>query len=305
MLLQNCRCILIFVAVVMSSAPDTTVDSLSSSSPPPTTRTTTAVATSDRNPSFDSRNTLSRVEARDVYDDFARKGDNVGGNDAESGYGGPAVKALIDMADFDDDDSSSGPQHGVKTVFEFGTGQGKLAALVLGTASTNTQLQWRGVDQSPLMVEGFRNRCVDRFGAERCSVELLESGNPSELFDQMESESIDRFVSTYVLDLLSEDDIYNVLDLAEKVLHRQHGKLLLAGITWGYRGSLQTSVMTAAWEVLYTVWRTKVGGCRPQALQPYLKARGWTIEKTVTTLPDGYPWMASEVICARPPRSKS
>jgi hypothetical protein len=59
--------------------------------------------------------------------------------------------------------------------------------------------------------------------------------------------------------------------------------------------------MTSVWEVLYKVWRQKVGGCRPQKLQPYLKAKGWRIEKVVQTLPNGYPWMASEVIRARPP----
>jgi hypothetical protein len=59
--------------------------------------------------------------------------------------------------------------------------------------------------------------------------------------------------------------------------------------------------MTAIWECLYWVRRNKVGGCRPQALQPYLEARGWRIEKVVQTMPDGFPWMVSEVISARPP----
>ena len=48
---------------------------------------------------FDSRPTLSRAEARSVYDGFAVKG-HAGGRDASSGYGGPAVQALLAMAAF-------------------------------------------------------------------------------------------------------------------------------------------------------------------------------------------------------------
>ena len=47
--------------------------------------------------SFDGRRTLSRSQAREVYDGFARKG-HIGGRDASGGYGGPAVSALLSMA---------------------------------------------------------------------------------------------------------------------------------------------------------------------------------------------------------------
>ena len=117
----------------------------------------------------------------------------------------------------------------------------------------------------------------------------------------MKPRSVDRFVSTYCLDLMSEDDMYRVLDLAEGSLKPDTGLLLLAGITWGYRASWNTSLMTAIWEILYSVRRTKVGGCRCQRLEPYLKAKGWRIRNVVTTLPQGFPWMVSEVILARPP----
>ena len=47
----------------------------------------------------DTRPTLSRAEARTVYDGFATKG-HIGGKDASSGYGGPAIRALLTMAAF-------------------------------------------------------------------------------------------------------------------------------------------------------------------------------------------------------------
>mmetsp|Transcript_15989 Transcript_15989/g.23511 ORF Transcript_15989/g.23511 Transcript_15989/m.23511 type:complete len:198 (+) Transcript_15989:395-988(+) len=185
-----------------------------------------------------------------------------------------------------------------KYVLDYGCGQGKLAELAL-SSNENDTLFWKGIDQSPNMVEKFRERCVNQFGSERCGVELLKDGKPSNV--EVKQCSVDRFVSTYCLDLLSEEDMYGVLDLAEQCLTND-GKLLLSGITWGYKSSIQTFAMTLVWEILYIIQRRKVGGCRPQALKPYLEARGWTIEESAKTLPSSFPWMVSEVILASPPR---
>ncbi|KAL7576954.1 hypothetical protein ACA910_006710 [Epithemia clementina (nom. ined.)] len=80
-------------------------------------------------PSFDRRKTLSREKARQVYDKYADDAALVAGNDVASGYGGPAVKALLEMADFDS----------AKQVLEYGTGQGKLAELVLSSQELSAQ----------------------------------------------------------------------------------------------------------------------------------------------------------------------
>lgn len=282
-------------------------------------------------PSFDDRSTLSRSEARDVYDGFATNNHKQGGKDADSGYGGPAVTALLELAHFET----------AETVLDYGCGQGKLAELILSSYNDNdtagkddavaghkkeSSFVWRGVDQSPKMVAAFQKRCCgvveknssssnnnnngngsssssnssSRFGPNiKCTVELLESGEPLDV--NVREKSIDRFVSTYCLDLLSEEDMYKMLDLAETSLDPQEGLLLVAGITWGYRDSIQTFVMTAIWEFLYRIKRRKVGGCRPQCLRPYLEAKGWRIQNVIRTMPNGYPWMASEVISARPP----
>uniref|UniRef100_A0A7R9WM31 Methyltransferase domain-containing protein n=1 Tax=Craspedostauros australis TaxID=1486917 RepID=A0A7R9WM31_9STRA len=281
-------------------------------------------------PSFDSRPTLSRANARDVYDSFAVHQHETAGKDAASGYGGPAITALLQMADMDH----------ATNVLEFGCGSGKLAELVLsrrqedangssyGDASSERlsskqPIHWKGIDQSPEMIKGFQERCVDVFGADVCSVEYLEGGDPSQMLSLVQDrklkpqkqqqkvtdaassmqldDSYDRFVSTYCLDLLCEQDMYQVLDIAKATLHPERGILLLAGITWGYRRwSIQTFVMTLVWEILYRFHRKRVGGCRPQNLRPYLEAHGWEILQCVETMPDGYPWMVSEVIAARP-----
>lgn len=231
----------------------------------------------------DARSVLSRADARAVYDRFAEKG-HIGGKDSSSGYGGPAVQAILTMAAF---------SHATSVV-DYGCGQGKLAELVLGQ---QPHLRWRGVDQSPRMVECARER-LNVFG-DRAQVELLAGGDPEEVV--VAPGSVDRFVSTYVLDLLSERDMFAVLDKAQQCLHPERGLLLLAGITWGFWDSIRTCFMTLVWELLYRFTRKTVGGCRPQHLEPYLTAKGWTIVRAVRTLPSGFPWMVSEVVCARPP----
>lgn len=236
---------------------------------------------------IDGRPTLSRAQAREVYDGFARKG-HIGGKDTSTGYGGPAVQALLTMALFGD----------AKTVFEFGCGQAKLANLVL--ADTAPHLSWTAVDQSPEMISRAR-QSMEPYG-DRFSCALLDTGEPAAAAKASGTVSkVDRYISTFVLDLLSERDMYAVLDDAQARLEPKTGLLLLAGITWGWRDSLRTFAMTLVWEVLYRFVPRVVGGCRPQQLAPYLRARGWTVVSEQRTLPNGFPWMVSEVIAARPP----
>ena len=216
-----------------------------------------------------------------MYDGFARRG-HIGGRDASGGYGGPAVEALLSMAAFADAESC----------VEFGCGQAKLANLVL---AEHPSLRWSAVDQSPEMVA--LARAAMRPHGRRFAV-ALTGGEPEAA---AVPQRVDRFVSTYVLDLLSEDDMLRVLELARRALHPERGLLLLSGITWGWRDSPRTCLTTALWSLVYRVKPRVVGGCRPQRLEPYLKAKGWTVVRTARTRPTGFPWMMSEVICARPP----
>mmetsp|Transcript_11194 Transcript_11194/g.17313 ORF Transcript_11194/g.17313 Transcript_11194/m.17313 type:complete len:127 (+) Transcript_11194:407-787(+) len=113
----------------------------------------------------------------------------------------------------------------------------------------------------------------------RCNAVLLPDGDPCYL--DVEKDSVDRFVSTYCLDLMSESDMYTVLEKAEECLDSQNGILLLAGITWGYKnGNWKTFLMTLIWETLYRFSIETVGGCRPQLLRPYLEEKGWRVEKS-------------------------
>jgi len=271
-------------------------------------------ASSIKNKSFDNRKTITRSQVKSIYNKFALSG-HIGGKDASSGYGGPAIKALLSLATFakcdekanEVDDIYQKPTDknlkNIQRVLDYGCGQGKLAEHVFDTIPTSTtKIHWHGIDQSPEMVNKFQQR-LKRFDANdgiRTTSYLLTDGDPSQLYQRIPPNSYDVFVSTYCLDLLSEEDMYSVLSLAQHCLCVE-GKLLLAGITYGYRDSIQTFFMTLAWNIMYWIRPDVVGGCRPQYLRQYLEQQGWRITKVERTMPVGFPWMVSEVICAKPP----
>ena len=204
-------------------------------------------------------------------------------------------------------------------MLDYGCGQGKLAELVFQSYPyPNSKLQWYGVDQSSKMVTKAKER-LSKFDNNKSNnkydILLLPNGEPTTILTDKDifhditqpTKSIDRFISTYCLDLLSENDIYKVLHVAQSLLHPKDGLLILSGITWGYgikssTWNIKTFIMTLIWEILYMFFRKKVGGCRPQNLEPYLIECGWTIIDNKKTLPASFPWMVSEVIVAKPPQ---
>ena len=125
---------------------------------------------------------------------------------------------------------------------------------------------WCGFDLSPEMVRLASERLAP-FGA-RARV-VLTDGDPR--LDAPDA-SCDRFVSTYVLDLLSDEDIRAVIGQAERVLV-PGGLLCLVGLTAGCTPA--SRVVTAIWSALHRLSPALVGGCRPLELAPHLARGPW------------------------------
>jgi hypothetical protein len=106
--------------------------------------------------------------------------------------------------------------------------------------------------------------------------------------------AFDRFVSTYVFDLLSDDDIRAALTEAHRVL-RPDGLLGLVSLTDGPTPLSQ--LVTMAWCGLHSISPWLVGGCRPIALHSFLSSTEWRIEYRNIIVRFGVP---SEVFVARP-----
>jgi ubiquinone/menaquinone biosynthesis C-methylase UbiE len=194
---------------------------------------------------------LSHEDARRVYDRIGRL------QDSQAFYEDRATELLLRHGDFGS----------AETVFEFGCGTGRFA-LRLFTESLSPTATYRGVDISPRMVSLAQQRLTQY--SQRAEVALTGGGPPV----GEPSESCDRFLSNYVFDLLSEEDIRSVLRNARRML-RPNGLLCLAGLSTGV-GPLSRAV-AGVWSWIQAHRPSAVGGCRPIDLLPFLPASEWEI----------------------------
>jgi ubiquinone/menaquinone biosynthesis C-methylase UbiE len=165
------------------------------------------------------------------------------------------------------------------SVFEFGLGTGRFAVALLAR-HLPPDARYRGVDLSPTMVRLAHER-LHRFGA-RAEVVLIDEAPP--LAEQ--AETYDRFVSNFVLDLLSEQDISLLLHEAHRVL-RPGGLLCVASLSEGV--ALLPRLVARVWSIVHTARPALVGGCRPLNLLDWLAAPRWRVRHHVHLAPFGLP----------------
>jgi len=194
--------------------------------------------------------TLPYAEAKRFYDRLGAR------QDWQAFYEDPAVADMIAHARFGE----------AGAVCEFGCGTGRLAARLLADALPATAT-YLGLDLSDEMVRLARARVAPWAGRARVvrtegAPRIPHAGN-----------GFDRFVSTYVLDLLSDDDIVTLLGEVHRVL-RVGGLLCLVSLTFGT--TPWSRAITALWQWLHARRPYWLGGCRPVVLREYLSRRQWT-----------------------------
>jgi ubiquinone/menaquinone biosynthesis C-methylase UbiE len=214
--------------------------------------------------------TLTHQEARTFYDRLG------GWIDTQRFYENPAVARLLARADF---------EH-ASSVVEFGCGTGHVAAELLSTVLP-PDCRYLGLDISPTMVRLARARLSP--WAARAVVRLTD-GSP-----QLPEPAAccDRFVSIYVLDLLSDEDSRTVLGEARRLL-APAGRLCLVSLTCG-RGPVSRGV-SRLWSRVFARHPRLVGGCRPISLLEYLPAEQWRTDREVVPAFG----LCSEVVVASP-----
>jgi ubiquinone/menaquinone biosynthesis C-methylase UbiE len=190
--------------------------------------------------------TLSPREARAFYDRFGSK------QDLQRFYEDPAIDVLLRHSAFET----------ASAVVELGCGTGRLAERLL-RQRLSPQATYVGLDISRTMIELARNRL--RPWADRTKVELTEGSPTLPLNDR----TCDRFLSTYVLDLLSEEDIGTALREARRVLI-PGGRLCLAGLTFGQTPA--SRLLCRLWTAVHSMRPQLVGGCRPLRLEAFTGA---------------------------------
>ncbi|MEM6327300.1 MAG: class I SAM-dependent methyltransferase [Bacteroidota bacterium] len=211
---------------------------------------------------------LSPAKARRVYDRVGAR------QDAQAWYEDPAVDAMLRLGAITE----------AERVVEMGCGTGRLAARILGAMPETAT--YHGTDLSPVMVGLARERLA-AFG-DRATVHLVDGGPPD-----LAPGSCDRFVSTYVLDLLSNEDARATLAAAHRALV-PGGVLCLAGLAPGH--TPLSRIVSAGWKAAWHLRPVLVGGCRPIALAPLVDGPRWEIVGHARVAPWGVP---SEALVAR------
>ena len=214
--------------------------------------------------------TLKPSEVRSFYDQFGKK------QDSQSFYEDPAIEDLTAHATLTE----------VEKVFEFGCGTGRLAARLL-TGHLPASAAYLGCDVSQTMVRLAKERLAIFTG--RALVVQSDGGMHFPLADQ----SVNRVISTYVLDLLSEKDIIGFLGEAHRVLDAG-GKVCLVSLTEGI--TIPSRVVSRTWAAIFRLRPSLVGGCRPIRLKPYILSGSWELEYQEVVVAYGVP---SEVLVAQ------
>jgi ubiquinone/menaquinone biosynthesis C-methylase UbiE len=173
-------------------------------------------------------------------------------------------------------------------VFELGCGTGRLAARRLRERLPG-ESRYLGVDVSPLMVR----LAGDRLGGwrPRARAELLEP--PARALPGADAE-FDRFIATYVLDLLTTDDADAILAEAARLL-APTGRLCVVSMTDGPTPGGRLA--STGWSAIARRWRALLGGCRPIRLCALVAGDRWRVEQRAVLTR----WcIASEILVAAP-----
>lgn len=194
---------------------------------------------------------LSPAGAQAYYDRFGKK------QDSQGFYEDPALDELVAHASFQD----SG------RVFEFGCGTGKFARRLL-EKGLPASASYLGCDISPVMV-GLAQRRLDVY-CERAQVVLSDGA----VRFPLPNRSVDRVVSSYVLDLLSEADIERFFCESRRVL-TPGGKVCIASLTKG--ASVPSRIVSSLWMLVFRLGPALVGGCRPIRIDAFVNPKEWQL----------------------------
>ena len=212
---------------------------------------------------------LSPAEAKRFYDRLGSA------QDWQGFFENPAINELIAHAAFDS----------AHSVFEFGCGTGALASRLL-QHHLPADARYIGFDISTTMVSLTQERL--KLWSERARVQQSD-GSPR---IPESDHNFDRFVSSYVFDLLSPGFIDQLLAEAHRVLV-PGGKLCLVSMTSG--ASPLYRAVCWGWQRLWRLNPGIVGGCHPIELSDFLRLDWWNPDHTTKVTSWG---VTSEVLVA-------
>lgn len=232
-----------------------------------------------RDESLSQHETLPHETARDRFtpEDAKRFYDRLESWQDAQFYERAALSYLVAHSDF---------EH-ARSVFEWGCGTGRLAKLLL-KMHLPQDATYAGIDISTTMVQIATQRLANWSG--RAKVQQVD-GTASLPYAE---DAFDRFLATYVLDLLSDAAVVHVVSEARRLL-RPNGKFCAVSSTKGL--TPVSRLVGSIWKHLYGFNPRLVGGCRPLCVSMLLDRTVWNIEHTHVVCSWG---VCSEVVIAVP-----
>ncbi len=212
-----------------------------------------------------------RYAIRDFYNRYGKR------LDRDIFYEGRAIEELSELGEF---------QNAYHLV-EFGCGTCRLAER-LSLNSLPEQATYTGIDFSPTMVDIARRRLEPW----RDRAEVILSDGSIKL--NLKERSCDRFISTYVLDILDEGEIKALLKEVYRTLSPD-GLLCLLSLAYGE--TLISRLLSGLWMAIYKIRPLIVGGCRPLRLTLHIDPEIWEIRVRKILVSYG---ISSELVIARP-----
>ena len=196
--------------------------------------------------------------SRDFSPDDARRyyDCHVALQDRQGWYEDAALAALTAAGDFGT----------AATVVELGCGTGRFAELLLAR-HLNEDARYVGLDISGAMLD----RAAQRLAPFAGRVQLVQADGTRGL--PVRTGGADRFVATYVMDLLPGDAADVVMAEAHRILPAG-GLLSAASLTRASRG-LRAGLVARLWAAIHRLAPGSVGGCRPVRLAPLLRPADW------------------------------
>lgn len=208
-------------------------------------------------------------------EDAKRFYDRFGAMEDKQFYERAPLNELVSLADF---------EH-ASSIFELGCGTGRLAARLFAERLP-AQASYLGIDISTTMVE----IAAQRFArwSDRATVQQADGTTGLPYPDGQ----FDRFIATYVFDLLPLSSIGLILENAHRLLTRD-GKLCVITSTEGVGPA--SRIISRVWRAAYERRPGLVGGCRPLHLLKLLDTREWQIQHVQNLVSWG---ITSEILVA-------
>jgi ubiquinone/menaquinone biosynthesis C-methylase UbiE len=194
---------------------------------------------------------LSHEQAKAFYDRFGKK------QDWQNFYEDVATAALMRKGKFNE----------ASAVLELGCGTARFGERLL-EEHLPRKARYVGLDISDTMVALAKER-LGRLGS-RAEVHLIDGSSHLDFG----TATFDRFVSNYVFDLLTFEDIRAVLQEAWRVLSASV-LLGLTSLTHGFTSI--TRIVERAWTIIHALRPMLVGGCRPINLLELVTDPLWRI----------------------------